>query len=124
MISLSTSPLPQPKRGEIWNVNLDPTIGDEIKKRRPVVVVNSDVVGVLKVKLVAPITSWEPRFEDKIWLVKVAPDANNGLASESAIDTLQIRGVAFERFINKIGTMSAHLMDEIAAAIAIVVEYE
>ena len=31
-----------PKRGEIWRVNLEPTIGQEIKKKRPIVVINSD----------------------------------------------------------------------------------
>jgi len=43
-------------RGDIWKVNLDPTIGAEIKKTRPVVVVSSDAVGALPIKLVAPLT--------------------------------------------------------------------
>jgi len=37
-------------RGEIWKVNLDPTIGAEIRKTRSVVVVSSDAVGVLPIK--------------------------------------------------------------------------
>jgi mRNA interferase MazF len=32
-----------PKRGEIWQVNLDPTIGQEIEKKRPVIVISSDI---------------------------------------------------------------------------------
>ena len=47
-----------PKRGEIWLINLDPTIGAEIKKTRPAVVVNSDYIGKLPLKLVVPITNW------------------------------------------------------------------
>ena len=43
------------KRGEIWLVNLDPTVGTEIQKTRPVVVVNSDAVGTLPIRLVAPL---------------------------------------------------------------------
>ncbi len=39
-----------PKRGEIWLINLDPTIGAEIKKTRPAVVVNSDYIGKLPLK--------------------------------------------------------------------------
>jgi mRNA interferase MazF len=39
-------------RGEIWSVNLDPTIGAEIRKTRPVVVISSDAVGVLPIKSV------------------------------------------------------------------------
>ena len=34
-------------RGEIWLINLDPTIGAEIKKIRPAVIVNDDAVGIL-----------------------------------------------------------------------------
>jgi len=39
-----------PKRGEVWLVNLDPTVGAEIRKTRPAVVVSSDAVGILPVK--------------------------------------------------------------------------
>ncbi len=46
-------------RGEIWKVSLDPTVGAEIRKTRPVVVVSSDAVGVLPIKLVAPLTEWK-----------------------------------------------------------------
>lgn len=43
-------------RGEIWLVNLDPTIGAEIRKTRPVVVISSNAVGTLPIRLVAPLT--------------------------------------------------------------------
>ncbi|MYF98871.1 type II toxin-antitoxin system PemK/MazF family toxin [Candidatus Poribacteria bacterium] len=32
-----------PKRGEIWLVDLNPTRGAEIRKTRPIVVINSDL---------------------------------------------------------------------------------
>ncbi len=32
-------------RGEVWLINLDPTIGSEIRKTRPAVIVNDDSVG-------------------------------------------------------------------------------
>jgi mRNA interferase MazF len=46
-----------PKRGEIWLVNFDPTIGAEIKKVRPAVVISSDAVGKLPIKLMALLNS-------------------------------------------------------------------
>jgi mRNA interferase MazF len=46
-------------KGEIWLVNLDPTIGDEIRKLRPAVVVNCDALGVLALRVVVPITGWQ-----------------------------------------------------------------
>ena len=50
------------RRGEIWLVRLDPTLGAEIRKTRPVVVVNSDAIGVLPIRLVAPLTEWKDYF--------------------------------------------------------------
>jgi len=46
------------KRGDIWIVNLDPTIGSEIKKSRPCVVVSpAELHDHLKTVIVAPMTS-------------------------------------------------------------------
>jgi mRNA interferase MazF len=47
-----------PKRGEIWLVNFDPTIGAEIKKVRPAVVISSDAVGKLPIKLITTIRGY------------------------------------------------------------------
>ena len=114
----------QPARGEIWQVNFDPTIGAEIKKIRPAIVISSDAVGSLPIKLVAPVTTWDGTFAGKIWLVKISPDVSNGLMQDSAVDTLQIRCVDVRRFVRKMGFVSAIVMEDIAAAVAIVVEYQ
>jgi len=111
------------KRGEIWLVNLDPTIGAEIRKTRPVVVVSSDAVGALPIRLVAPLTEWKDYFAENIWHVKVTPDSMNGLAKISAVDTLQLRGVDTQRFVQKLGSGSPSVMGAIVAAIAAVIEY-
>jgi mRNA interferase MazF len=115
---------PQPKRGEVWYVNLDPTVGAEIKKQRPVVVINSDAIGKLPIKLVAPITGWDKRFGQTLWHVRIDPAKANGLTKPSAVDTLQLRGVDVQRFISKVGRLSSTQMEEITAAIAAVIEYK
>ena len=43
-----------PRRGEVWDVDLDPTIGTEIQKTRPAVVVNINSIKHLKIRLIAP----------------------------------------------------------------------
>lgn len=111
-----------PVRGDIWLVNFDPTIGAETRKTRPAIVVSSDGVGRLPVKLVAPITEWKDAFGDSAWLVRIEPDSHNGLTKTSAADVLQLRGMDLRRFVNRLGHVSPELMDELAAAIAIVVE--
>lgn len=47
-----------PKRGDVWNVNFDPTVGAEIGKARPAVVVTVESIGRLPLRLVVPITDW------------------------------------------------------------------
>jgi mRNA interferase MazF len=112
-----------PRRGEVWLVALDPTIGSEIKKTRPAVVVSSDAVGRLPVKLIAPITDWKEWYTPMTWLVEVKPNALNGLSKRSAIDALQLRGVDTQRFVKRLGRLSSDLLDELISAIAIVIEY-
>ena len=112
-----------PKRGEVWLVNFDPTIGAEIKKKRPAVVVSSDAVGVLPIKLIAPVTDWKDRYNNNIWHVKIQPDNTNGLTKASAIDALQVRGVDVQRFIRKLGRLPSSTMEEVTAAIAAIIEY-
>ena len=69
-----TTNSPSPKRGDIWLANFDPTVGAEIKKIRPSVVVSSDCVGKLPLKLAAPITDWKEYYSGNIWHVKIEPD--------------------------------------------------
>jgi mRNA interferase MazF len=51
-----------PKRGEVWRVDLEPTRGAEISKARPCVVINAAGVGRLPLRIVVPITEWDDRY--------------------------------------------------------------
>ena len=110
-------------RGEVWLVNLEPTIGTEIRKTRPVVVINSNAIGALPIRLVVPLSEWKDYFAPNIWHVKILPDNANGLAKTSAADALQLRGVDTQRFIQKLGSVSPTVMKSIITAIAAVIEY-
>lgn len=85
--------------------------------------VNSNAVGRLPVKLVAPITEWKDYLAANIWHVQIAPNPTNGLTKLSAVDTLQLRGMDRERFIRKLGEISPASMEEIVLAIAGIIEY-
>ncbi|MFA4955481.1 MAG: type II toxin-antitoxin system PemK/MazF family toxin [Candidatus Methanoperedens sp.] len=108
------------RRGEIWLINLDPAIGAEIKKTRPAVIVNDDSMGILPLKIIVPITEWKARYEVAPWLVRLEPDAKNGLDKTSASDAFQVRSVAQERFVRKLGKLSGTAIQEITRALAIV----
>lgn len=113
-----------PKRGEVWQVDFNPSVGSEIAKDRPAVVISSDAMGILPVKLVVPLTEWQDKFGRSPWHVRVEKTPQNGLDKTSAADTLQIRSVDLMRFVRKRGVLHAETMEEIAAALAALVEYQ
>jgi mRNA interferase MazF len=110
------------KRGEIWLVNLDPTIGSEIKKTRPAVIISSDLVGILPLKVVVPLTDWKDRYSTAAWMVRLEPDEQNGLKKNSAADALQIRSVSEKRLMKKIGSLTSVQVAEIVQAVGNVIQ--
>jgi mRNA interferase MazF len=112
------------RRGEVWLICLDPTVGAEIKKTRPAVIVNDDSIGVLPLKVIVPITEWKDRYSIAPWMVRIQPDPENGLDKPSAADTFQMRSVAQQRFMRRIGKLSETVMRQITAALAIVLKIE
>lgn len=91
------------RRGDVWLVDFDPTKGAEMMKTRPAVVVSSDAIGILPIKMIAPVTDWKDRYSWNLWHIRIDPDKQNGLSKTSTIDALQVRGVATETFIRKLG---------------------
>ena len=115
---------PDPKRGEVWRVDFDPTRGSEMRKTRPAVVISSDAVGVLPVRLVAPVTGWRGLFERSVWHVRLEATEENGLRKTSAVDALQVRSVDAARFEERLGRVGAGELEQVVIALAAVVEYE
>ena len=110
------------KQGEIWEINLRPTIGAEIKKKRPAVIINDDSIGILPLRVIVPITEWKDNFSGAIWMVRIEPDTQNRLLKISAIDTFQIRSISTERFIKKIGHIPPDILTEIKTAVKAVID--
>ncbi|OGO41188.1 MAG: PemK family transcriptional regulator [Chloroflexi bacterium RBG_16_58_14] len=111
-------------KGEIWLINLDPTLGAEIRKTRPGVIVNEDEIGILPLRVIVPLTDWKDRYSIAPWLVRVDPDADNGLEKPSAADAFQIRSVSTDRLARRIGRLSPLVLGEILEAIGVVIGME
>ncbi len=109
-------------RGEIWLINLDPTVGAEIRKTRPAVIINDDAVGILPLKVVVPITEWKDRYRVAPWMARLEPNPTNGLKKSSAADAFQVRSVAQQRFAQRIGTVSENQLRQITTALAVVLK--
>ena len=108
-------------KGEVWLINLDPTIGAEIRKTRPAVIVSEDAIGILPLRVIVPITDWKDRYAIAAWMILLTPDAQNGLAKPSAADAFQIRSVSQERFVQRIGVINSQQLNQIIEAIQIVI---
>jgi len=115
-------------QGEIWQVDLsaqgriplhsiNPTIGDEISKKRVCLVVSSNSIGILKLRTVVPLTSWMDKFKDVNWMVKIDKDSKNGLMKTSCADTFQIRSLSINRFYKKIGIVDDEILFKIHQAV-------
>src|ERR1700693_5579600 len=92
-----------PRRGEIYLVAFDPTVGREIKKTRPALIVQNDVGNRYgDLPIVAAITS---KISPVLYPVEVIvqPSRANGLQLLSAILLDQVRTVDRRRLIRRLG---------------------
>ena len=108
-----------PRRGEIYLVALDPTVGHEIKKTRPALVIQNDITNeYLGTTIVAPITSSVrlPLSPTHVLIVKGAP---SGLDVTSVAQCEQIRTVDRARLIKPIGRLDPNVILQVDEAITI-----
>lgn len=106
------------KQFEIWWIDLDPTKGAETRKKRPCVILQSDLVNKgTRTVLVAPIL---PNHKDWPFAVNLDPSKENGLDKERHINLKQIRAVDTSRIKNKQGTLESIYLDEILSSTKIV----
>ncbi len=122
-------PAINPKRGEIWRVALDPTVGSEMSSdkggrgdTRPTLVLSLPAIGERTVRLCAPITDYSPtRDEDRFWRVEVGDNETSGLSKLSCVDVSQTRVLDTSRFLRKDGRAHPAEVDASARTLAIIV---
>ena len=106
-----------PKRGEVFLVNFDPTVGSEIQKIRPVVILQNNIANKYSpLTIVAAISSYQ-EGED-LYPVEVFVKKNNtGLIKDSIIILNQIRTVDNQRLIKKLGYVEEAVMQKVDIAL-------
>ncbi|MGP8189072.1 MAG: type II toxin-antitoxin system PemK/MazF family toxin [Methanobacterium sp.] len=110
-------------RGEIWCVNLTPSIGNEMEDPHPAVIVNDDRIRSLDFRIIVPITTYQAHFKGQSFFVKINSNNTNGLDHASAANVLQVRSVdARKRFMHQIGRVTKNQMDKIEEALCIVMQ--
>lgn len=113
-----------PKRGEIWLVDLNPTLGQELQKTRPVVVISTNLLQTIALRIIIPVTTWQDKFINRPFMVTIPATSQNGLTQKSAANTLQIRSLSTERFVRCLGELEAISLKEVLAGLAICTEIE
>ena len=106
------------KRGEVYLVSLEPVVGHEISKTRPVVIISNDIGNKYSGTItVLPITS---KNIDKVYPfeVKLKHGAAN-LPKESKVKADQIRSIDKSRVVKRIGRLDAEIVNLIENALKI-----
>jgi len=108
-----------PRRGEIYLTSLDPTLGHEIRKTRPALIIQNDVSNRLsEITILAPITS-TVRFPLNPVHVLIAANAITGLSVTSVALLNQVRAVDRIRLIKRLGVVDRATLDQVDEAIRI-----
>ncbi len=109
------------RRGEIWWVNLDPTVGSETAKKRPCVILQNDVGNArAETTMVAPLLKGTKAYP---FVVSIDVTAENGLDETRGIHLEQMRVVDNRRIERKLGTVEDKYWSEIEKAVCIVLGF-
>ena len=107
-----------PKRGEVFLVNFDPTIGSEIRKTRPALILQNNVANEYSpITIVAAITS---KFDDKLYPTEVEISAGDGgLKQDSVVLLNQIRSIDCRRLTKKLGKIEDSTLKKVDLSVKI-----
>lgn len=109
----------RPRRGEVWSVSLDPTVGHEIRKTRPAIVITSDVYNTHNwVVIVMPLTSHDHAEYDQVLI----HPPEGGLTQTSVTLPDQLRAVDRRRLVGRLGKLRAQTMSAVDRSLKIVLD--
>jgi mRNA interferase MazF len=92
--------------GSIWLVNFDPSIGTEIRKTRPAIIVSGTLFNQRRKVTVLPITSSSPDSRLLPVVVALEPDETNGLTTDSFIVCIDPMTFDKQRLVRQLGILN------------------
>jgi mRNA interferase MazF len=107
------------RRGEVWMVSLDPTVGHEVRKTRPAIVVTNNIYNQHNwVVLVKPLTTHDTAEYDQVLI----HPPEGGLTNSSVTLPDQLRAVDRSRLAKRLGRLAASTMFKIDRSLRIVLD--
>lgn len=107
-----------PRRGDLYLVSFDPTLGAEIRKTRPALIIQNDVANrASPITIVAAISS---QFDDPLYPTEVlirAPEG--GLGSDSVVLLNQVRSIDKLRLVRRLSRLTVETMHRVDQALLI-----
>jgi mRNA interferase MazF len=106
-----------PLRGEVWLVDFDPTLGAEIQKTRPALVIQNDIGNrVSPITIVAAITlTLKKAYPFQVFV----PAGEGGLVVDSIVTLNQIRSIDRQRLVRYLGTVSPKTLRDVDKAVVV-----
>jgi len=89
---------------DVYWIDFSPSVGQEIRKIHPGIIVSPPGLGKLRLKIVVPITNASGKPHP--WHVLLQPSLKNGLTKQSVADCFQIKSISDNRMLDKIGSLS------------------
>jgi mRNA interferase MazF len=99
--------------GSIWLVNFDPSIGTEIRKTRPAIIVSGTLFNQRRKVTVLPITSSSPDSRLLPVVVPINPDTINGLTTDSFIVCIDPMTFDKQRLVKRLGVLNTDLIRQV-----------
>ena len=107
-----------PRRGDVFLVSFDPTLGAEIKKTRPALVLQNDIANRHSpITIVAALTS---QFDVPLYPTEVLVRApEGGLSSDSVVLLNHVRSIDVRRLGRRLGRLQAETMAQVDRALLV-----
>ena len=99
------------RRFDVWLVNLDPTVGNEIKKTRPALVVSPDEMNAhISTVIIAPMTTKGRDYPSRV------PCTFQGKSGQVVLD--QLRTIDKQRLVKRLGLIDAGTVETVLEKLA------
>jgi mRNA interferase MazF len=101
--------------GSIWLVSFDPSIGAEIRKTRPALIISGTIFNQRRKVTVLPITSSSPDSRLLPVVVSLAPDDRHGLTTDSFVVCIDPMTFDKQRLVRQLGIVTIETIRQIKA---------